>query len=342
MYDIEQRKRQWRRFLSPQESAGHVFLIAHNPNAPERPLPWPQLTAQRIEWAWDSYQRAMDRLRWLRDDTIPCLDVYTGTEIFAEAFGCPVERPGDTMPFARPLIHSASEVASLKVPEVSSSSLAMLFEIADELRRRAGPDALVKLVDIQGPMDIACLIWDKNDLFLALLESPEAVKELAAKVQQLLTAFLDAWFTRYGREFIAHYPSYYMPQGLTLSEDEVGIISPEMFREFFLPELTSLSQRYGGIGMHCCADSMHQWENFKRVPGLRLLNLVRPNEQLRKAYDYFAPHVAQWHNWSGDEPAWERPGRMPRGSRIVIEAAANTRQEATEMSDQLWAACGRE
>jgi len=68
---------------------------------------------------------------------------------------------------------------------------------------------------------------------MAVHDTPEAVKELADKCRQLLTVFCDEWFGRYGRDFIAHYPAYYMPTGLTLSEDEIGSVNPQMAEEFF-------------------------------------------------------------------------------------------------------------
>jgi uroporphyrinogen-III decarboxylase len=280
-------------------------------------------------------------VEWLEDDSIPYLDVYTGTEIFAEAFGCQVYRPEDNMPFAVPRIHSASEVAKLRVPDLSVAPLAMLFEIADELRRRAGKEAIVRLVDIQSPMDIAALIWDKNDLYVAIIDDPDAVKELAAKVDELMITFLDEWFARYGQEFIAHYPIYYMSQGITLSEDEVGAVDEEMFLEFYLPELVGLSERYGGIGIHCCADARHQWGNFKQVRNLRLLNLVQPVKELRAAYEFFATHVPQMHSWYGDGPAWTWPEQYPEGARVVMEANAASRDEALKLAERLHIACGR-
>jgi hypothetical protein len=189
-------------------------------------------------------------------------------------------------------------------------------------------------------MDIAALIWDKNAFYVALRETPEAVVELAAKVRELLTTFLDEWFRRYGSEFIAHYPAYYMPAGLTLSEDEVGAVSSDMFVKYYLPELAELSGRYGGIGMHCCAHARHQWGNFKMIPGLRLLNLVQPNEVLRQAWSFFAGTVPQMHPWSGDGPAWTWPAQYPAGARLVMEAPARTRDEAIELAERLRAACG--
>ena len=38
-------------------------------------------------------------------------------------------------------------------------------------------------------------------------------------VKELMFEFLDEWFRRYGPSFMAHYPAYYMPNGITMSED---------------------------------------------------------------------------------------------------------------------------
>ena len=199
-----------------------------------------------------------------------------------------------------------------------------LFDIADELLRRAGSGAVMQLIDVQSPMDIAALIWEKSDFCMAMIESPDAVRELTDKTSRVLTSFLDAWFARYGQDFIAHYPDYYMPGGITLSEDEIGIVSGEMFDEFFLPELVRLSNRYGGIGMHCCADSKHQWANFLKIPHLRLLNLVRPVPQAREAFRFFAGHTAQMHNitWDEQQVRWLL-GNVPQ-ARVVIEVNAQS------------------
>ena len=219
---IEQRKARWRQFLNRDEAPRNMLLVRHDAGLPPRPLPHPHNIEDRVEWAWGKYQQQVAAVDWLADDTIPHLDPYTGTEIFAAAFGCDVHRPDDSNPFALPLIREASEVAGLEIPPITAEPLARVFEIADELRRRAGPDAVMRLPDIQSAMDTAALIWEKSSYFVAMIESPEAVRELAAEVRQLLVGFLDEWFARYGTDFVAHFPDYYMSGGLTLSEDEIG------------------------------------------------------------------------------------------------------------------------
>ena len=265
----------------------------------------------------------------------------TGTEIFAEAFGCAVQRPDDTNPFAIPFVHTAAEADALRVPELSSSSLAYLFDIADELRRRAGPGVPLKPVDIQSPMDIVALIWDKVELFVAMVETPDAVRALAAKVRELFVAFMDEWFSRYGTEYIAHYPDYFMSGGITLSEDEIGSVSPDMFDGFFRDELVRLSEHFGGIGIHCCADAGHQWEGLRSIPGLRLLNLVKPptrkpGEYIEPAFPFFGADVVQMHGGftpPGPPETW--PDWFPPDCRVVLECTASSREEAIALALRL-------
>ncbi len=340
---VEARKQRWLDFFAPDAAPGFMFYV--NYNDPDADLPegvkcWPENQEKLVEHRWAHYLHALEKAACIDDDFVPNVNMMTGTEIFAEAFGCEVVRPEDTNPFAQPLIHSVSELDQVRVPELSCSSLAWHFEMGDELQRRAGDDAVFHLVDVQSPMDIAALILEKGAFFMALLEEPAAVREIAARVQELLIAFFDEWFKRYGRDYVAHFPSYFMRGGLTLSEDEVGAVNAEAFDEYFLPELNALSDHFGGLGMHCCADARHQWAGFKKINGLRLLNLCRPptrtQDYVTEAYAYFVDHCVQWHmGWEPSGPIATWPEQMPAGSRFVVTANAETKDEAIALCAQL-------
>lgn len=338
---IAVRKQRWLDFYDLSKPPSSLFLIRFMPELEERPWPRPQEYAARTEWSWHKYQLQLEQLEWLEDDMLPFLDVYTGTEIFAAAFGCPVYYPENDMPFALPLIHSAEEVSSVQVPRLDSPAIAPLLDMAAKLRRRAGDSALLHLVDLQSPMDISALIWDKTQFYPALIQAPNAVRELAGKVRAFLIQFLDVWFSSFGLEFISHYPDYYMLRGITISEDEVGAVSGKMFNTLFLPELAELSARYGGLGMHCCANARHQWKNFKEIPGLRLINLVQPPEIIREAVLFYADFVPQWHSYYGEGPAWTWPGQNPPNARLVYEITVNSRDEAVETSARMREALDR-
>jgi hypothetical protein len=238
------------------------------------------------------------------------------------------------MPFAMPIIQHAAQVAAVRVPGLDHPAVAPFFHIAEELRRRAGEAALLHMVDLQSPMDTAALIWEKTGFYPAMLEAPEAVHELAGKVQTFLETFLDAWFARFGREFIAHYPDYYMPYGVTCSVDEVGAVSANMFRQFFTPELEALSARYGQIGIHCCANARHQWENFKRVPNLRLMNINQPQPEVQAALKYFAATCAQWPIPHGSGASWTIDSEIPAGARTVFEVWVESKDEALRVVER--------
>ncbi|MCL2815576.1 MAG: hypothetical protein FWD23_13325 [Oscillospiraceae bacterium] len=329
---IETRKQRWIDLYEKKERRGAVILIGQNYGP--RPLPYPENKSKRAEYSLNVYNRQMESLEYTDDDLIPFVSPYTGTEVFAAAFGCGVSYPANDMPFALPCVHSSKEAAKLKVPNPSDSPpVALIFEIAEKLRA-AAPEAMMQLPDIQSPLDIAALIWNKEDFFAAMYEDPEAVLDLVAMTEQFLCDFLDLWYARYGVEFIAHHPDYYMPRGVTFSEDEVGAISPEMFYRFSLGSLNRLADRYGFSGMHCCADSLHQWENFKAIKNLRLinLNLTHTPENFNQAYEYFENVCPQMHSARISDELWERDGS---NMRVVISDWANDKHEAREKSKRL-------
>jgi len=321
--------------LDPEVKRLFHIHIGNDPKVKPMPLPWRENMEQRIASAASSYEAAMSRLDWLQDDFIPYATCVTGTEIFAEAFGSKVIKPDNTNPFALPFITKSSEVAKLKIPTLEDSSLYYLFDIADKLKEICGNDALLGLIDVQTPMDIAALIWDKNHFFIAMLDEPEAVKELAHKISQLYFAFFDEWFRRYGAEFIAHYPDYYMPSGFTYSEDEVGAVSPETFEELFLPELIEISDRYGNVGMHCCAHAKHQWDNFKKIPNLKMINLVQPYDVMVKSSSFFADSIAMYPGWSGTGERETWFSQLDKNAHVLLDFWSPNDDDAKRLADKL-------
>lgn len=287
-----------------------------------------------IEESIQRFQTHCERAKIIDDDFIPFLDCHSGTEIFAETFGCEAERPNDNMPFAKPLVFSASEADKIRAVKLAETSLSRFFDIADELRRRCGYFIPLKPVDVQSPIDISALIWEKTDFLIGMMEAPDSVRALACKARNLVVEFCDEWFARYGKDFISHYPDYYMENGITLSEDECGNFNPEIFDELVLEHLNFLSERYGGIGIHCCADSRHQWENFRKVKNLRVLNFVCPptrkgDEFIVEALKFFEKKCVQYHY--GWQPACEyelMPENYPIRRQLVIDITVNSIEEA--------------
>ena len=94
--------------------------------------------------------------------------------------------------------------------------------------------------------------------------------------------------------------------------------------------------------MHCCANARHQWEQFRALPGLRLLNLSipprMPAKYIKEAFGFFAGSCVQMHSgWRPSCPPLEEPGHYPPGSRVVLQFNANSRDEAAALADSLQA-----
>ncbi len=291
--DINTRKQRHIDFFNPESDTDRLIIIDYSEGVPPRPLLWWEYADDRINWAYERYMRKCESIEWLHDDGVPFLSLVTGTEIFAEAFGCSVYRSLNDNPFAIPFVHTPEEAAKIKIPRIEDTKLTILFDMADKLLARAGKDALLGMPDIQTPMDIAALIWDKNDFFPALYDEPEAVFELSQKIREFMFSFFDMWFERYGTEFIAHYPEYYMPYGITVSEDEIGSVNSDMFHKFFEPELIEFSEKYNGIGIHCCANADHQWDGLIKIPNLKMLNLCRDESTTYKSLSKFKGKCGQ-------------------------------------------------
>ncbi len=281
---------------------GHAIVM--DAQRPDQPCPGDFVAPERPGMDWlgyheEHYRRVLAHSEAIGDDNVPYVKIHTGTQLFAQAFGCDVHIFPSDPPSARPLVRTAAEADRLPQPTIDAEPLAKVFEFARQLHRRVGPDVPISVPDIQSPFDVAALIWNKEDFFIAMVEEPDAVKRLAAKCHTLLADFLAEFRRQVPNCNFCHCPYAWAPPelGCWLSEDEVGSMSTAMFEEFSLPILADLSRRFGGLFVHCCATADHQYGNFKKIPNLRGLNRVFQAPGPRPAIDTFDGHTVFMHAW---------------------------------------------
>jgi hypothetical protein len=290
--------------------------------------------------------RYEDRLAWheaLDDDSVPYVPLNTGTQIFASAFGCTVHNYEDSPPAALALVSTAEEADRLAVPSLDAPPLARFFEMARLARLCVGPDVPLSVPDIQSAFDIAALIWRKEELYVATKREPDAVKRLVDKCQQLLIRFFDAFLAECGEVNLCHCPYAWAPpqQGVWLSEDEAGAMSVRMFEEFCLPNLVELSERYGGLFVHCCATADHQYGSFKQIPRLRGLNRVFQKPGPGPAIKAFAGQTALMVAWTDEEGVGKMLDLALPESRFIFNMPGQPLDEAKRTLDRLRERCAR-
>ncbi len=325
---------------------GHAIIMDPEPTAPgwpgdftcsERPVrDW-------VPWALRDYEAQCERLEALDDDNVPSVEVHTGTQIFAAAFGCPVHIFEGSNAGARPLVTTAEEADRLPEPALDTPPLDRVWEFAEEVQRRAGRGVPIRVPDVQSPFDIAALIWNKEDLFQALYDNPGAVQRLVGKCHRLLDAFLREFERRIPGCSFCHYPRAWAPPelGCWLSEDEAGSLSTAMFEEFCLPSLLDLSRAFGGLFMHCCATADHQYASFRKIPNLRGLNRVFQTPGPRPAIEAFSGATVLMITGT-DEPGIHELLQMARpDTRFLFNLAAQRPEEARRTYERLRALCPR-
>ena len=208
------------------------------------------------------------------DDGVPFVNLNTNTGLFAAAFGCELHQYDGSNAAARPCVGNADEANNLNTPSIDYPTISRTLELGMLLQKELGKDVPISVPDIQSPFGTAAIIWNKEDFLYSLIEEPEAVKELTEKCNNLLKSYLKEFVNLFPNGNMCHCPYMWVPPeyGCHLSEDEIGIISPPMFEEFCLPSLVDLSETFGGLWMHCCADADQHYEAFKKIPNLRGLN----------------------------------------------------------------------
>ncbi len=244
----------------------------------------------RVRMGREAYLHDCKCAEKIGDDRVPMLQAWSGTDIFAAAFGSPVHRPADSMPFALPAVEDAAQADALPEPPLDGGPLGEIFSLCDRLAEFGGPGVPLRICDIQSPFDIAALIWKKEAFFAALVENPQTVHRLLEKVTHTLARFIRAFLERYPQACLVHFPELWMPAewGICLSEDDAGSISARHFSEFCLPYLLRLADEFGGISVHCCAAAQHQWDGFLQLPGMHYLNLFHPATSLEASVEKFS------------------------------------------------------
>ncbi len=295
-----------------------------------------------VEWVVENFRRQVAFHETLDDHSVPCARLSTGTHIYAAAFGCDVHCATNDNAFATPLLSSAREADQLQTPDIwNSPGLNRIFELAHAVEKKLGKEVALGPPDMQSGFDTAALIWHKEDLYCAMLDPQQkpAVKRLVRKCAALFNAFLLAFRKEFPQCNPCHCPRVWAPpeMGPWVSNDECGAFGVEHFEEYCLPELVDLSETFGGIGMHCCADAEHQFESFQKIPRFYAFNRVKAKRGYLPLLEHFQGVEAPVHvlaNLDDKEVRGLLAGAAP-GTRFIFNYYAEGASDARDWLDRM-------
>jgi hypothetical protein len=131
--------------------------------------------------------------------------------------------------------------------------------------------------DMQGAMDVCELLWG-SDLFLALLDTPDVVKELLSLITETYIRFMREW----DRIVASPADGYTVHWGMLhrghimLRQDSAMNLSPGMYDEFVLPYDGRLLKELGGGGLHFCGRGDHYISSACSQDGLHAIAMSQP------------------------------------------------------------------
>lgn len=210
-----------------------------------------------------------------------------GTAIMPLLFGCELfvmPRETSTLPTAVPF-HSDDDVRRLLdagVPDVRTGLGGRLFDTAErflavfEAYPAVGRNVTLYHPDVQGPVDIAEMVWG-SEMFYAFIEQPDLVKQFLAMLTDTYTAFMAAWFDLVPPtpEFSPHWGLVHKGP-LMLRNDSLMNLSGEMYVEFVRPVDQPLFDSFDGGAVHFCGRGDHYIEAMCQMDGLTAINMSQP------------------------------------------------------------------
>ena len=182
-----------------------------------------------------------------------------GTVIMPSVFGIPYRLTETSLPWADHL-DGRDEVRSLidrGVPDLRAELGGRCFETAQYYMEalsaypKLGETIVIYHPDMQGPFDIAHLIWGP-DIFVGLYDCPEMVHELLALVTETYARYMRAWKELVGEDnlFTTQW-NFYMQGGIMIRDDTPVMLRTEHYEEFVKPYDQALLDEFGGC-IHFC------------------------------------------------------------------------------------------
>ena len=144
-----------------------------------------------------------------------------------------------------------------------------------------GTGAYVYPLDVQGPFDVAHLVYG-DAIFYDLYDDPPFIHHLMNLCIHAIIVGFEECLKRIPRsnERIAHYNSLVMPRslgGVKLSEDTSTLVGGHHLDEFVVPATARVLERFGGGYIHYCGKHEGLFNRLLQLPLVRGFNFGNPD-----------------------------------------------------------------
>lgn len=216
-------------------------------------------------------------MRLYEDAYIPFLMPWFGTGVLASGFGVEVvfQEGMDPAPNL-PTITDVAQLEELKKPDFEKTGI-MPLALNAIRHMKSRTNLPVGVTDCQGPLTTAMNTIGYDKMIFWMHDYPEKIHAL----MQFVTDVLIEW-VRYQKELAAqpldggaYVLGIKIPEGyggVWISDDDVVIFGPELYREFVVPYNSQILKAFGGGAIHYCGTANQHIDNFIATEGLKAIH----------------------------------------------------------------------
>jgi hypothetical protein len=178
---------------------------------------------------------------WFKDRAVTCDDLlafsapWRAIPWLEACAGCPV-RYSDGSLAPDHFVESVEELALLPIPAANGWLECMERQTA-WLESQVPSDGWVSPSILRGPSDVLAAMRGITNFLVDLIDNPQAVRQAAGRVNQLLLQALDAHFATVKPKLggYSHIFGYWAPERtIAIQEDTMGMASPVVYRDIFM------------------------------------------------------------------------------------------------------------
>src|SRR3989339_290934 len=213
-------------------------------------------------------------------DTLPNLEPWFGTGIYAEAFGCKYYwREGDC-PAVHYAYHNIEEIQEIQKPEISSGKMfAMVLKAIEYFKDKTSGKLPICMTDTQSASDTATLVLDASEFFISCYSNPKVVKRFLNTINELIIEFsrkqvelIGDCLVLPGRIISSSINANLGGKGITIADDNLAVSSPQLNAEYFLPLDDKIGEAFGGIAIHSCGNWGHTMPLLLQMKNLIMID----------------------------------------------------------------------
>lgn len=204
------------------------------------------------------------------------LEPWQGVGIYASAFGCPFLWCDHDAPQTRHIYNNLDKVRNFRKPNIKDCEIMnTVLETVKYFREQTGDMLGICLTDTQSTNDNASLVMDVCEFFIEAISSPEELHPFLQSITDIMIEYTEIQIEALGNTLVrpGHTAlSTFGLKGIALSDDNMAVVSPQVYKKTMLPYNNQISKHFGGLAIHTCGGFLHNVDMLLETEGLYMLD----------------------------------------------------------------------